>query len=897
MSIHKLHIFAKNRDAIATQKGYSFQQLKTIEDWIENRISMKDEVIYCDYEDDIHAVQQAANQHTFSQVKLYSTNFSLTSEGLTKAIAHFFMLYVKGEFKFDQTQFWFETNAAIARKYKDNNASLLKEWVDSQDNIGDELLIKLNPLIRSILDTYINETAKELEDKEDLAEDIATAKGVFENLGDSDINSFIQCIRWKFDGVDSDTAIDQIVERIGLLIRRLPIPMDESKSQMYGALLITEVWRRSTQDDPERRILNNDLLDKIMLAAGDEEDKWYAGIFETAKNIKAIEEFYSGEFQTTIIGARYSRWNSLDANHVNTWLALLRMYFELEVTPVVNKRKAIYEYLFLKIWHVYGNIQGESPVLSDLSLFGYYFDHFDERIDHRSVEDDIVLLQLIFTQQDIYYLPIDPDLLQKWHNNIDQYLKVEVAKETRVDRICELLELQGELAPLSNLGMPVDGFKASYHFFSQIPLLLPKAHTYSLTRLYDLMKEKVKMLIQMGFDDGLVEMIDDFMNEIQPYAEKTGLRHKAARDQVERAMLYLQHHEQASYLKALVKLHHAKDQWRTDYTNGGYILALLGISEVYASLKMSFASKYYALSSLWVTWHSADPALYKRMPQALALVLHADYVQGAWLSAIEDFNQYLVVKREYDERGLDMEDDELYQICAFEVAAMLHAIPLLHPEMTEYIEDSKKKLGFIWKEQMEPVVGELGKKITTLDKLKSVLDDKLVGQPLEDVGADRTITFHFSEVEFEIEFENTHQMTAIAEAFASSLQVMLCEIAIDHPEFFETTHKISILVLIGEFDKENSGDNWVITVPAYDENEQEKVNQHNLYLGSLLFSVIHPLTGLSKADFLHYYTNELLNKRKLGDKLFSGTLYQRVYNKTVGGENIDELKKSFNPPK
>ncbi len=893
MSIHKLHIFAKNRDAIATQKGYSFQQLKTIEDWVENRIAAKDEEIYCDYEDDIHAVLQAANQHTFSQVKLYSTNFSFTSEGLTKAIAHFFMLYVKGEFKFDQTQFWFETNAAVARKYKDNNAALLKEWVDNQENIGKELLAKLNPLVRSILETYISDTAKELEHKEEIAGDIAAAKGVFENLNDEDINAFIRCIRWKFDGVDSDTAIDQIVERIGLLIQQLPLPIDESKSQTYAALLITEVWRRSTRDDPEERKLNGDLLDKIMLAAGNDEDKWYAGIFETAKNIKAIEEFYQGEFQTAIIGTRYCRWNGLDTNHVDTWIALLRKYIELEQTPVVNKRKAIYEYLFLKIGHAFGSMPGESPVLDDLSLVGYYFNHFEERVDHRAVEDDIVLLQLLLTQQGIYNLPIDPDLLQKWHDNIDQYLKEEVAKETRVDRICELLELQGELATLSNLGMPIDAFKASYHFYSQIPALLPKAHTYSLARLYDLMKEKAKMLIQFGFDDGLVKMIDGFMNEIQPYAEKTGLRHKAARDQVERAMLYLQHPDQASYLTALVKLHHAKDQWRTDYTNGGYILALLGISQVYAALNMSFASKYYALSALWVTWHSADPALYKRMPQALALTQHADYVQGAWLSAIEDFNQYLLVKREYDERGFEMDDDKLYHVCAFEVAAMLHAIPMLHPDMADYVEETKKKLGFIWKEQMEPVVGELSKKITTRDKLKSVLAEKLIGQPLEDVGADRKIKFHFSEVEFEIEFENTQQMTSIAEAFASSLQVMLCEIAIDHPEFFENSRKVSVLVLIGEFDREKSDDSWVITIPAYDGNEQEKVNQHNVYLGSLLFSIVHSLTGISKANFQKYYIYELLDKRKFGDKMFSGTLYQRVYNKTIGGENMDELKKSF----
>jgi hypothetical protein len=867
MSIHKLHIFAKNRDAIATQKGYSFQQLKTIEDWLENRIVAKDEDIYCDYEDDIHALQKSHSKHTFSQIKLYSTNFSFSSEGLTKAIAHFFMLYVKGEFKFDQTQFWFETNAAIARKYKDNNAKVLKDWHDNQENIGQELMTQLNPLVKSILQTYVNETAKELEEKEELSEEIATAKKVFDCLTEEDINAFISCIRWKFDGVDSDTAIDQIVERIGLLIQKLPLPIDEDKSQIYAALLITEVNFRSIQDDPEGRKLNNDLLDKILLSAGAEADKWYAGIFETAKAIKNIESFYPGEFQTAIIGARYCRWNGLDQNHVTTWLELLRKYFEFEATPIVNKRKAIYEYLFLKIIYAFNEQNNESPVVTDIQLIEYYFNHWEERIDHRSIEDDIVLLQLTYGQVARYQLAVDPENLKRWHENIDAYLKSETENEGRIDKKCELLELQGELAGLSELTDPVAAFKASYFYYNQIPALLPQAHTYSLARLYDLLKQKTNLLAGLGVDDGLLDMIDAFMNEIRPYAEQTGLRHKAAHELAERAMLHLKHPDQANYLKALVKLHHAKAQWRVDYTTGGYILALLSISYVYASLKMNFASKYYALSALWATWHSADPALYKRMPQALAQVQHADYVQGAWLSAIEDFNQYLVLKREYDERGFEMDDDKTYHACVFEIAAILHAIPLIHPEMVDFVNETKKRFGFIWAEQMEPAVKELSEKIPSTEKLKGVLSHKLVGQPLGDVGTERRITFDFSKVEFEIIFDNTQQLTSIAEAFASSLQVVLCEMAIDHPEFYETARKISVRVLKGEFDKEyNGNDDWTIGIPAYDGNDQDQVNQHNVYIGSLIFSVLQNLTNWTKAEFQKYYIYELLDKRKLGDK-------------------------------
>src|SRR5262245_10833980 len=109
MGIHKLHIFAKNRDAIAAQKGYSYQQLKTVQDWIENRIEGGNADIYCDFEDDILSRDISQEKTIFKQIKLYSTDFSFSSDSIKKAIAHFFMMYTKGDYLFDQIEFHFET--------------------------------------------------------------------------------------------------------------------------------------------------------------------------------------------------------------------------------------------------------------------------------------------------------------------------------------------------------------------------------------------------------------------------------------------------------------------------------------------------------------------------------------------------------------------------------------------------------------------------------------------------------------------------------------------------------------------------------------------------------------------------------------------------------------------
>ena len=143
MSLSKLSIFSKNTDANEVLKGYEYQKLRTLENWLSNKVNVVDEIIYCEYEDDIFQRDINAGTSKFTQIKLYGSKpFSFKSEEITKSIANFFMLFVKGEYSFDTVQFIFETNTGIAGKYGDNDAVLLNEWFDNQDNVDAVLLQK-----------------------------------------------------------------------------------------------------------------------------------------------------------------------------------------------------------------------------------------------------------------------------------------------------------------------------------------------------------------------------------------------------------------------------------------------------------------------------------------------------------------------------------------------------------------------------------------------------------------------------------------------------------------------------------------------------------------------------------------------------------------------------------
>lgn len=889
--MHVLHIFAKNRDAVAALKGYSYQQLKTLQDWIENRIAGGSEDIYCDYEDDILARDLSKEKTTFKQIKLYSVDFSFSSESVKKAIAHFFSMYVKGEYSFDQLQFDFETNVSVVgRDVKGNDADLLREWNENQDKISDDLLRRIRVRIKKILSEYIEERFQELSGDTELKSDLQKAKNVYDNLKDEDFDAFIRSIKWRFDGEEPNEAVQRILTEIKELIPKIPLPLKSERTQIYLSLLVNEVFQRSMQDDPEDRKLTADLMDSLLLNAGENEDKWYGEALAQFKQVDKVEHFYPGEFQTAVSAASYCRWNKLDEGHQAFWLNILQQYFGLRETPILNKRKAIYEYLFLKIGHDLFKERDTSPIAEDKELIHFYFDNWEPRSRVQEIEDDIVILELVKSQVFRFGLSIPEADTSKWEQTIKNYLDTEAAKENNVDRLCELIELQGHWVHQSDITDPVKSYQASFDYYRKIPPLLEQAQFYSLARLYSQMKQMVKMLTEHGLNDELLDMTDEFMKEIQPYAEKTGLRHQSARDLVERAHIHIGRHDYSNYIRALDLLHKAKSLWRLEHTKEGYILSLLGIAQVYAGLGMTYASKYYSLLAFWSTWHFADPKLYKHLQKALSHILHIDKKHGAWMNAIDDFTHYLFSKREFDEKGFEMLNDKNYHRAITEMAIIMHSIPLLHPEMAGFVETLKPKWGIVWEEHIKPIMEEFSNKAKDADQLRKLLSHKLFDLPLNDVGPVRNIRFRAMGNSWHIQFENIEAMTPIGEEFVSFLQVTLTEIARINPGILNKGKTIQITVKQGHFQKQKlDGDNWIVNIPEFDSKEQADIQMHYSYMGSLVTQILQSISNVSKKEFNQFYIYQLLEKEKLGEKALEASSYQRVLRNSIG-TSLEETK-------
>jgi hypothetical protein len=897
MNIHKLHIFGKNRDAIAAQKGYSFQQLKTLEDWLENRIAGGTANIYCEFEDDIFSHDTPKNKAKFSQIKLYATDFSFSSEAIQKAIAHFFSLFTKGEYAFDEVEFNFETNASIVGKtVGENDAALLHEWHEHQDNLAPALIDRIRVRIKKILDEYIKESVAALNKNVEQKPDVQQAQNVYNHLTDDDFDNFIRSIKWKFDGIDSNTAVDQLTSRIEELITGVPLPLDDKKTTVYRSLLVTEVFERSIKDDSEDRKLTPALLDNILLSAGDQEDQWYAETVEQFKDFE-VKRFYPGEFQAVIGAARYARWNDMDAAHEDDWLSKLRAYIDLAGTPVSGKRKAIYEYLFLKIGHNPFDERKESAIAGDLDLVDYYFSKFNERSSLADIEDDITLLQLLKGQAAGFSLPVKDADITSWQTSIETYLDAEATKEQNTDRLCNLVELRGYLAQQADIKDLAKSFKQAFDHYRKILPLLEHAQFYTPARLYDQLTQMVNMLINWDMDNGLLDIIDDFSKELLPYADKIGQQDKTAEQYLERAGLHLEHQDLNNYLRALEQFHLAKALWRQEYTKGRYIASLTGLAMVYDGLGMTYASKCYALMAFWSNWHFNDPGLFKFLHKTFGLIQHADHRHGAWMNVIEDFNHYLSAKREFDEKGFDIYNDQTYERSVFEIATVLHAVPLIHPEMTVLIDNLKASWGFVWTNHIKPIVEELSAKIPDNTTLKKILDKELTDVPLNDVGSTRHIRFKALGIDWHIQFNNNESLTAIGEEFLSFLQITLTEIARIDSKLLVGGTTVTITVQEGHFDKQLTGpDTWLVTIPVFDSAEPSRVNVHYTYLGSLTMAILQNVSNLSKHDFIKFYAEVLVKKHNLADKVLAGASYQRMFTNSIGAAFQEtSARAAFNP--
>jgi len=896
--ISKLHLFAKDTDAPDVIKGFKYQELKTLEVWLYNKVNGIDEQIYCDFEDDIFQRDLTSYKSTFKQLKLYSSkNFSFTSEEIAKSLAHFFMLFVKGDYLMDEPRFIFETNTSIAAKREDNDAELLKEWVSNQDNLSGDLLAKCTFKLKAIIDRYINGQYEKLKSDGENGE-LLIAKETYDKLPEDIWESFAKSIRWVFDGISSEAAIDISMENSLELIRQLPFPIGKDEHFLVFDRLRGIVGDKSMQTDPQERLLTNSLLDSHLLNLGSKDDKAYLESYGLWNGVDDVSVFNIGEFYQVLIAARHCRRNSYLKDHSDFWLNLLAIYYNHPDTLRKFKREATYEFLWLTLRPSAEEIPKNS--LKGLEgLVHDYFSDLSEFVDLGSLEDALNLLTTIASIQKFGLIDIEEDQTTEWFGTLDSLIEQQKTIVPDRNTYCSLLELEGfSNLNKNSIGIGAEDNEKALTCLREIMVELPEAPQYPVSHLGKRIDDIVALGIRFGLEEEF-DGLEKFSEDLLPYVIEREGGFSAAKRYIEKGWNYLGLTNQNGILKALDYFHKAKDLYNNEATYEGFILGVMRISQLYGAIGMNLAAKYYSLIAIWFCFQRGEPALLKRISESFALLLHYEFKQGSWLSYLYFFENYITAKNELDTSRMDPGTDGLFGKTLVECSFVMGLMPIISNQLSGFIEYEKVRMGQMYEDYLKDSVEFVQKEQVSIG-LSEMVARKLDNPPINDMGENRTLSWMAFGIQWDIEFENNFVANSIGEEFASLIQIIQSEIALRDIDFHLTKGRVTIKIELVETAKgpeqlpSNREYLWKVFLPTLNSKDPAKKNLHYATITASFQMVLNELSLLPNDDFQDKFHS--LFKEGLASRTLAINVYQRAFRDLVSQEKFNEsMRNKFEP--
>lgn len=895
--ISTLYLFAKETDAVETVKGFKFQELTTLEIWLSNKLNGIEEDIYCDFEEDIFQRDLQQYKSTFKQLKLYSSkNFSFASVEVIKAITHFFMLFVKKDYLMDNPIFVFETNTSIAAKREDNDAELLKDWVEKQDNLDDELLAKCVIKLRSIVDQYINDQYEKLK-KEGKIEDLEHIKQTYVSVPQETWETFAKSIKWIFRGISPDDAIKASIDNIMLSIDKLPFPITREEQDIVFDKLRGIVSDKSMATNPEDRKLTNDLMTHALLNLGAKDDKQYNIVHQNWKSVTKINHFAIGEFYEVLYAAKHCRRNAYLEDHTAMWWNILVVYYNHRETPEAQKRESIYEVIWLTLRPVaYKKPTNSLKGLEPLAI--KYFSDFENYISPFDIEDCLNLFTIITSAVKFGLIEISEEEIIELYFRFEKFINKITGETKNEDSLVRILEIKAFFI-LNFNGLGYGDEKKNLEqltiTFNAILELLPKAHLFSVSQL----GERVDAISVLYFNiDAEIQeesIISDFSEKLMPFVQSRDQEMNTAKSYVIKGASYLETPGSKGILKALNYFHKAKDLYFTEDSNEGYVLGLLNISQFYAAIGMHLAAKHYALAAIWYCSNSQDSSLYKRISDAYGFVVHSEFKQGSWINALQNFETFISMRMELNPDGFDWETDESLRTTLFEIALIMTSAPIICTPITNHIKNEATKMGALYTDVIQDFVENIGAALTGKVTIQQVIQSKVDNSPINDIETVRTISWKIFGSIWSVKFKNDFTTNSIAEEFCSLIQVFLTDIAANNFDFHFVKSEIEIEIEIIDKPKEpiqqasNSKYVWTVYLQETNETDVKNINMHYAVITSSLQMILSKLSLLEMETFHKQF--EALLQKGVTNKALILNAYQKIYRKIFLPQKFTDIKR------
>ena len=897
MSITKLYLFSKNTDANFGVRGFQYQIIKTLQAWLANYLNKVDEVIYCDYEEDIFQRNDITKNAKFRQVKLYKTNFSFKSEEVQKAIAHFFMLHVKSDYQDWNKEFVFEANSSVSANRGDNEADLLQRWSAGQDNLTDELLVECSAKVKSFVTAYIKAQAAKLAESEDPAT-IADALLVLSKIQEKGWQDFTRCIRWEFAGIDPSVEFAAALTGVEDLVKELPFELSDSRQHALIGILHQVVSLKSTATDPADRALTLAEMGHHILAGGSADEQWYLGVFEKWQPAASAGMLYPGELLEIINAANYCRWEASLAGHTDFWQAMLRGYINQKQALPNLRRSAVYEYLFLQMRPTGYFTPPSGTMKGSEEYVRLYFEDFSVFKDPAEFENAQSLLFLVVSAYKLRLTGVSKAEIITWLKNFGDALADALAISPTPSARCRLLtcHIANQFFAIRSHNV-AEKIAALQPIAKELVAQLPRADHFNVTHLSEQLD--VYTLILVRADSIEYEPMIDELREINlqlaPFVDERSGAHRRAKALVAKSAEYLRQDKPASTLLALRDFHSAKDLWNNKEAAEGFMLALRQIAHLYLSLGLNLAAKYYALGAAWVCAHSDGGKLSAQVPDALALVFHADFQQGAWLGATANFEGYIQMRYSLDPEELDLRKEPTALHAVGEFSLLVYAAPQVSASFNDLVQKQLDSYPAEIRDQLITPCLDSYRANVLVAELPQLLTRKLIDSPLSDGGTERTIVFRALGSLWRLTFSNTYRVVPMAEEFAAQLQILLAEVALSKVDFHLPKGEVELNLTDAKKWRapkrlpSNKRYVWEIALRHFDSPDPEQIKRATVNVSATLMVVLDEMSVLPHAEFEAAYIS-LFDKSGLATKNLFANAYQRMYRYFLSAKRFNALR-------
>jgi len=608
-------------------------------------------------------------------------------------------------------------------------------------------------------------------------------------------------------------------------------------------------------------------------------EQWYFKSLETRKQAEDPPSNYA-DFSEIKAAIRHATFTDSVKKDLPFWIGQMESLIASTSFDAL-KRKATYEIAV-------ASLRGLGSMIGYEERLSTYFDKVPTLTDPSDLDDAATLCTYCVGAYNHNAVQVAPENLKTWRASIVDRLESELRVTTQPGKRCLLLDTHGRLylaailgqTGASTLDKTMDSWLELVSLVDTAPLFPLELFADRLTQFMELAEFGVCLESHPGFS-GLTQRIDELL------AKRHG-GFVAAEKCRDRAMVF---YRRGEILRAIKEIHKAKVNWFAKEALRGALLAAFFVASCYQELGLVFAAKYYALATAYIAIHSSDQSVQSLISKALNVAASCDYSIGAYCGFFDLTDASLVALNMYStEVGvLDPES---------EIGRTLHHASIVHtlarffsPELLKLV-DVRTKTWHGLEDSLDELILEADKvwNKKDLSDIWAAFEQQTYDRPFSDLDQFRCIQFSALGVIWRFKWNNSYELTSIAEEIVAVLQILLADIAENDWYLLRTTVEVEI-----DFGKDdeiglkqipsNELGKWHLTInsaQAKDDSEQIALR--------LASTLLEHASLLPTEEF--YKRIEAAFRDGLSHKLFFGERYSVVYEALIGRKRFESSNRT-----